>query len=491
MDRDNRTYRTRSRVGVVAGLMVAMLIALLVALNWPSSPTSPKFIVNGQNLGRDISFETGFAPIVQAVLPAVVNVSSTRIRQVDESAPFFNDPFFRRFFGDRDPVPERREQALGSGVIVTREGHILTNNHVVEGASQVLVFLNERDEYSATIVGTDPQTDLAVLKVDGAELNPVALGQSAGVQIGQFVLAIGNPFGVGRTVTMGIVSATGRGNLGIVGYEDFIQTDAAINPGNSGGALVDQDGRLVGINTAILTGTRGNLGIGFAVPIDMARSVMEQIVEQGRVVRGYLGVGIQELTPAMARAMNLEESRGALVNDVTQGGPAQRAGLQRGDVIVSVNGEPVADSRALRFTIASLRPGTAVRLQITRDGQSREVSVTLGELPTQARAEDPIPSPQQGSATVLGIQIQELTPQIRQQLELPPATTGVLVVRVQPGTRAAEAGLLRGDVIREVNRRQVRNTAEFRQAMDAAPGDQPVLFLVNRGGGTFYVAIER
>jgi serine protease Do len=490
MERESRTYSTRSRLGIVVGLVVAMLIALLVAVNWPSSPASPKFIVNGQNLGSDISFETGFAPIVQAVLPAVVNISSTRVRQIADM-PFFNDPFFRRFFGDGDIPQERREQAMGSGVIVTREGHILTNNHVVEGATEVSVFLNERDEYRATLVGTDPQTDLAVLKVEGAELAAVTLGQSSGVQIGQFVLAIGNPFGVGRTVTMGIVSATGRGNLGIVGYEDFIQTDAAINPGNSGGALVDQNGRLIGINTAILSGSRGNMGIGFAVPIDMARTVMEQIVEQGRVVRGYLGVNIQDITPAMARAMNVEESRGALVSDVTQGGPAQRAGLQRGDIILTVNGEPVDDSRDLRFTIASLRPGTTARLEVLRDGRRQDISVDLGELPRQAQVEEPTPPRDGGSAAVLGIQIQELTPQIRQQLQLPPNTTGVLVARVQPGSRAAEAGLTRGDVIQEVNRREVRNVQEFRRAMDAARGDQPILLLINRGGAATYIAIER
>jgi len=386
-------------------------------------------------------------------------------------------------------MPPQREQGLGSGVIVTNDGHILTNNHVVAGASEVIVLLNETQELRAKIIGTDPQTDIAVLKVEGKDLRPLPLGDSARVKIGEFVLAIGNPFGVGQTVTMGIVSATGRGNLGIVGYEDFIQTDAAINPGNSGGALVDESGRLIGINTAIFTRGQGNQGIGFAVPSNMAKSVMEQIVRKGKVVRGYLGVGAQEVTPAVASAFKLKDTKGALVGDLEPDGPAAKAGIQRGDVIVSINGKPVQDSRDLRFTIASLSPGDDVRLGIVRNGESREITVRLSELPTDGEEEPRTFDTPEGPGG-LGIQVQALTDEIRQQLQLPQGARGVVVARVQPGGASADAGIQPGDVIQEVNRKPVNSVDDLRQAVRSA-GDQPFVLLVNRQGQTSYVVIDR
>jgi len=318
-----------SRYLFIIVLVVCVLAGIVIGTNW-SVRRSPQFVVDGQNNASRITFDSGFSPVVEGVLPAVVSVSTTRIvRAQDSGMPFFDDPFFRQFFGQGE-MPPQREQGLGSGVIVTNDGHILTNNHVVAGASEVIVLLNETQEIRAKIIGTDPQTDIAVLKVEAKNLHPLPLGDSARVKIGEFVLAIGNPFGVGQTVTMGIVSATGRGNLGIVGYEDFIQTDAAINPGNSGGALVDESGRLIGINTAIFTRGQGNQGIGFAVPSNMAKSVMEQIVRKGKVVRGYLGVGAQEVTPAVASAFKLKDTKGALVGDLEPDGPAAKAGIQRG-----------------------------------------------------------------------------------------------------------------------------------------------------------------
>jgi len=274
------------RYSLLVLAIIGVLVGIVIGTNW-SSNRSPQFIVNSQNNGARITFESGFSAVVEGALPAVVSVATTRvIRAQDSGMPFFDDPFFRQFFGGGREMPPQREQGLGSGVIVTTEGHILTNNHVVEGASEVLVLFNETEELRAKIIGTDPQTDIAVLKVDRKDLRPIPLGDSTRVKIGGFVLAIGNPFGVGRTVTMGIVSATGRGNLGITGYEDFIQTDAAINPGNSGGALIDENGRLIGINTAIFTRAQGNQGIGFEVTSNMARNVMEQIVKEGTVHRG-------------------------------------------------------------------------------------------------------------------------------------------------------------------------------------------------------------
>ncbi len=479
-----------SRHFLVAIIIIGVVVGIVIGTNW-SSKRSPQFIVNGQSNTSQITFDSGFSPVVEGVLPAVVSVATTRIvRAQDSGMPFFDDPFFRQFFGQGE-MPPQREQGLGSGVIVTNEGHILTNNHVVAGASEVLVLLNETQELRARIIGTDPQTDIAVLKVEAKNLRPLPLGDSARVKIGEFVLAIGNPFGVGQTVTMGIVSATGRGNLGIVGYEDFIQTDAAINPGNSGGALVDESGRLIGINTAIFTRGQGNQGIGFAVPSNMARSVMEQIVREGKVVRGYLGVGAQDVTPAVASAFKLKDTKGALVGDVVSDGPAAKAGVQRGDVIVSINGKPVRDSRDLRFTVASLSPGNDVRLGVVRNGESREVTVRLSELPTDGEEEPrTFDTPPEGETGGLGIQVQGLTDDIRQQLQLPQGARGVVVARVQPGGAAADAGIQPGDVIQEVNRKAVNSVEDLRRAVQSA-GDQPLVILVNRQGQTTYVVIER
>lgn len=495
MNYTNNSGSIRPRLIVMLTIAVGILIGVVLTLSWPSGGRS-QFIVNSQGTVApgQISFEEGFAPVVQAVLPSVVTVTSTRVIRTElPDIPFFNDPFFRRFFGGEPEIPEeRRERGLGSGVVVSSDGHILTNNHVVASATEVLVMVDGDEEYTARILGTDPATDVAVLRVERAQnLKPISFGDSNDVRIGEFVLAIGNPFGVGQTVTMGIVSATGRGELGITGYEDFIQTDAAINPGNSGGALVDDTGRLVGINTAILSRSAGNVGIGFAVPVNMARAVMDQIIKQGRVIRGYLGVGIQDLTPAIRKALNISEERGALVSSIEEGGPAAKAGLQRGDVILSLNGEAVEDSRDLSFRIASLSPGTTVRLEVIRDGRRREISAILTERPGAEEEERPQPAEPDSPSSALGIQVQDLTPAIREQLQLPPGTQGALVVGVRPGSPAQEAGLARGDVIQEVNRRPIRNIRELRNALSEAAADEPLLLLINRGGNTIYVAVER
>ena len=497
----NSGGQIRPRLAIVLAVAAGILIGLVMALNWSTGAAPQTATTNAiPGAGGPVSFETGFAPIAKAVLPAVVTVTSTRIIRAEVSDnPLFQDPFFRRFFGGGGGGPqapqERREQGLGSGVIVSADGLILTNNHVVESSTDVLVLFGENEEYHARILGTDPQTDIALLKVDKApkNLKPITMGDSSKVQIGEFVLAIGNPFGVGRTVTMGIISATGRGELGITGYEDFIQTDAAINPGNSGGALVDPDGRLVGINTAILSRSSGNVGIGFAVPVNMAKGVMDQIVKSGKVVRGFMGVNIQDLTPAIRSAFKLSGDQGALISGIEKGGPAEKAGLQRGDVVLSLNGTPVKDSRDLRFRIANLQPGANARLQILRDGQRRDIDIKLGERREPGEEKEAPVSPEEpnSSSSVLGIQVQDLSPEIRQQLELPAGTQGAVVAGVQPGSAASDAGLTEGDVIQEVNRKPVHNVQDMRQALSSAGKDQPILLLINRGGNTTYVAIER
>jgi serine protease Do len=441
-----------------------------------------------------VSFAEGFAPVVARALPAVVNISSSKKVKTESGAtsPFFSDPFFRQFFGNQfgqqfQGPRERLEKSLGSGVIVSPDGYILTNNHVVEGATDVKVSLSDKREFKAKIIGTDKKTDIAVLKIEASGLPTLVLGDSDKVRPGEFVLAIGDPFGVGETVTMGIVSATGRGNLDIEDYEDFIQTDAAINPGNSGGALIDTRGELVGINTAILAGGGGgNQGIGFAIPINLARQIMGQILKTGHVVRGYLGVLIQPVTPGLAKAFGLSEVEGALVGDVNADSPASRAGLQKGDVIVALNGVPVRDSLELRLKVAQMAPGTDVKVGIVRNGEHKDVTVKLGELKEQAQAS---PSTGGESGPLAGVKVENLTPDIANQIGVPPGTIGVVIDEVASASPAAQAGLARGDVIEQVNHQPVPNAGAFDRAVREAD-NKPVLLLVNHQGATSFVVIE-
>jgi serine protease Do len=436
---------------------------------------------------------TGFAPIVKEVLPNVVNISSSKVVRTPNQMPegMQTDPFFQQFFGqgfgNRPEIPkDRREQSLGSGVIVSPEGYVLTNNHVVDGATDVKVTLSDKRELKAQVVGTDPKTDVAVLKLEGSKFPAITLGDSSKVQVGDYALAIGDPFGVGQTVTMGIVSAKGRGNLGIEDYEDFIQTDAPINPGNSGGALVNDRGQLVGINTAILShGSGGNEGIGFASPINLARDVMGQILDHGKVTRGYLGVVVQPITPAMAKALGQTELKGALVGDVSPRGPAQLSGVERGDVILEINGKVVNDSNELRNTVAMMQPGEAVQLKISRNGSTREISVKLGELPVSKQEAQN--QPEGASKDALeGVSVESLNAETAKQLELPESTKGVVVTGIDPSSPKAESGLRKGDVIQEVNHQSVHNVAEFEQAMHKSGNS--ALLLVNRGGTTLFIA---
>jgi serine protease Do len=435
-----------------------------------------------------------FAPVVKKVLPSVVTVTSARMVKTayqggDDGIP----PMFRQFFGEQGDgggqfrMPrQQKEQGMGSGVIVSPNGYILTNNHVVDHATTVTVIMPDKHEYKARVVGTDPKTDIAVLKVDAGSLEPITIGDSDKVQVGDYVLAVGNPFGVGKTVTMGIVSATGRANLGIEDYEDFIQTDASINPGNSGGALVNDRGELIGINTAILAnGSEGNQGIGFAVPVSVARNVMDQIVNNGKVTRAYLGVMAQEVTPAIAKAFHEPEVRGALIGDVTPDSPAQKAGLEKGDIILDINGKPVNNSAELRMHVSLMAPGTKVSVKVFRDGAEKTLPLTLAEMPTEtARSEQPENSSEDA---LEGIAVENVTAQTGRQLRLPADATGVVVTSVDPAGKAAESGLKRGDVIQEVNHKPVRNNADFESAMRNAKDG--TLLLVNRQGSTMYLAV--
>jgi serine protease Do len=435
----------------------------------------------------------------------VVNISISKVvkRQTgfeddapQGAAPQGLDPFFRQFFGNDSgghfQAPrERAEKALGSGVIISPEGYILTNNHVVEGATSVVVTLHDKREFKARVIGTDPRTDIAVIKIDGSNFPALTLGDSSKVEVGDIVLAIGNPFGVGQTVTSGIVSATSRAGLGIEQVEDFIQTDAAINPGNSGGALVDDEGHLIGINTAILAGNSGgNQGIGFAIPINMARSDMDQIVAHGKVEHGYIGILPQDVTPALAKAFNAQDTSGALVGEVTPNSPAARADLKRGDIIVAINGEPVTDANQLRMKIGMMAPNSTATLKVMRNAQAQDVAVTLGEYPSkEERTSLDSHSNPDADKSLDGVSVENITPETAQDLKLPASTPGVVVSEVSPASRAADAGLKPGDVIQQVNHQSVANVRDFSQALSKSGKDDSVLLLVNRDGNTLFMAV--
>jgi len=491
-------------------LLAGALIVLLGLAGWGVARASQNLFTPGIHITMKMAdpaegpSRAGFAPIVKSVLPDVVNISTSKVikasAQQQFEMPEGMPPMFQQFFGqdfgqdnpfgpnsdNRSMRPrDQREDSLGSGVIVSPDGYILTNNHVVDGATDVRVTFADKRQLKATVVGTDPKTDIAVLKVEGSGYPAITIGDSSKVQVGDYALAIGDPFGVGQTVTMGIISAMDRGNLGIEDYEDFIQTDAPINPGNSGGALINDRGELVGINTAILShGSGGNEGIGFAIPVNLARNVMGQILEHGKVNRAYLGIMIQDITPGISKAMGLKAMNGALVGDVTPAGPASKSGVQRGDVILEVNGKPVDDSRQLRMTISMMNPDSTVNLKLLRNGNPTDVSVKLGELPTdnkQAKAEE---GPSEKALN--GVTVDNLDAQTARQLGLSPATTGVVVTDIDPSSALASAGLRRGDVIQEVNHQPVKNVAQFEEAVRKA-GPNPLL-LVNRQGSTLFLA---
>jgi len=435
-----------------------------------------------------------FAPIVKQVLPEVVNISTSKVVKTGFSGQMMPmDPFFRQFFGDNSDgqfntprFPQaQRERSLGSGVIVSPEGYILTNNHVVAGATEILVTTSDKHQYKARVVGTDPKTDLAVLKVDATNLPAITIADSSKVQVGDYALAIGDPFGVGETVTMGIVSATGRTNLGIEDYEDFIQTDAPINPGNSGGALVNDRGELIGINTAILShGSGGNEGVGFAIPTNLARNIMDQIVSNGKVTRAYMGAYIQGVSPELAKAFGEAAPRGALVGDVEPGSPAQKSGLEKGDIVVALDGKPITDSNQLRMSISMMAPGTTANLKVWRNGSEHDIAVKLGELPAENERASAAPENPQGALE--GVTVENVTDQTAQQLGLPDRTKGVVVTDINPSSPVADSGLQRGDVIQEVNHQSVTDVTDFERAMQRA-GKNPLL-LVNRQGHTLFIA---
>jgi serine protease Do len=435
-----------------------------------------------------------YAPIVDRAVPAVVTIRSARRVRAAQQFPFLDDPLFRQFFGDgpRNRAPLDRspmQQALGSGVIVSADGYILTNHHVIDGAEQISVDLSDRRSFEAKLIGSDAPSDLALLKIDATGLPVLPLGDSDQVRVGDLCLAVGYPLGIGETVTAGIISARGRATgLSDGSFEDFLQTDAPINQGNSGGALINTEGELIGINSQIVSPSGGNIGIGFAIPSNMARNVMEQLKDGGKVRRGRLGVGIQAMTSDLARSLGLREIRGVLVNAVDAGGPADRAGIRSGDVITAINGDAVDSANALRNRVAGTRPGTEITVSLLRDNKEQQVRARLAEL--SADTNSPASTDGPGSQREqLGMTVEPLTPDWASRLGLDRTVKGVVVTDVDPAGAAAEAGIQEQDVITEVNQQAVRSASDLRSALRRSDS-RPALLLVHRDGRSLFLAVR-
>jgi len=486
----------RTSTAVLLFTIAVLIGALFVAVGQHRVPV---FIDTAHAAAMEQGPLTSFAPVVKRAMPAVVNISSSKVVKAQQMPRgMFDDPMFRQFFGGRMPETQQpksqRETSLGSGVIVSPDGYIITNNHVVDGATEVKVELSDKEKYSAKIVGTDKYTDVAVLKIDKTGLPTLPFADSGKVQVGDVVLAIGEPFGLGGTVTMGIVSAKSRSLGGqIERFEDFIQTDAAINHGNSGGALIDTHGELVGINTAILSGDGGGSeGIGFAIPANLARNVMDGILKNGKVTHGFMGIVPQELTPEMAKQFNMTDGHGVLIAQVSPDTPASKAGLKVGDVITAINGNGIEDVNSFRLTVAGFASNTTVHLKVIREGKTTEVPVTLGEVSEgNLRPGGPSVVPGEGEKGALkGVSVQALTPEIRQQLQLPDdAKGGVVITDLEEDSPAGAVGLQSGDVILQVNHRAVNTVAEFNSAVKAGASKESTLLLVRRGAGTNFVVV--
>lgn len=426
-----------------------------------------------------------FTQVAKIARPAVVNIATVvkAESRTPMRSPFFDDPFFRRFFGEEferrfQPEESPREQGTGSGVIVSRDGYIITNNHVVEQGDEIQVTLSDKRNFIADIVGTDPKTDLALLKIDADNLPVLPWGDSGKLQVGEMVLAIGNPFGLSQTVTMGIVSAVGRANVGIVDYEDFIQTDAAINPGNSGGALVNLKGELIGINTAIFTRSGGYMGIGFAIPSNMAKFIQASLTEHGKVIRGWLGVSIQDLTADLQEQFDAPDQKGVLVSDVVEDSPAEEGGLKRGDIIRQYDSYEVKDSRHLRSLVAETRPNASVTIQVLRNGDEQQVKVRIAEMPQDLEA-FASSDEARGKHALTGITVKPFSS----------GEKGVEVTEVKRGSAASRAGIREGDIIREINRQVVRDLDDFQRLTRKLDADDRVLLLLQRGRTTIFLSI--
>jgi serine protease Do len=485
---------TKKRTVAISSLVVGSMLCMLVGVG--ISGAIERYYASGRVMPVASSAAPAvsqglpdFATLAKRVGPSVVNVSTTQVRKAaaDMPSPFDDDDpmsqFWQRFFGGRVPRGPQRQTGLGSGFIIDRNGTILTNYHVVDGAQKISVTLSDGKSYDAKVIGKDQKTDIAVIKIDAGQDLPVAtLGDSDRLEVGEWVMAIGNPFGLDHTVTSGIVSAKGR-QIGAGPYDNFIQTDASINPGNSGGPLINLRGEVVGITTAIFSQSGGNIGIGFAIPTNSIKELLPQLKDKGRVVRGYLGTSVQKITPEIANSLGLKQQRGALVADVLKGSPAERAGIKTGDVIVEFNSKDIKDSSDLPALVARVAPGTTVQTKVMRDGKEISLPITVGEMKDSEVAA----STQEGD---LGLAVQPVTPEIAQSLGLERAE-GLVITEVTPGSSADEAGLRSGDLITQINRRPVKNLADYNREMARSEKEKSVLLLVRRGQSSVFLALKR
>ena len=498
MRRLSKQFLRENLLGPSLALIGILFLALAGVGYVMPGHSLPVALATGQGLdGSDVQIleqeNRAYERIAQAVTPAIVNIRTTQVVKVQQS-PFLTDPFFRQFFGNQfggQGLPrEQREHALGSGVIVSPDGYIVTNNHVIAKATEIEVLLSDKRTFKGKVVGADPQSDVAVIKVDGKNLPTVPWGDSSTLHVGAIVMAFGNPFGLNFTVTRGSVSAIERSGLGIEQYEDFVQTDAAINPGNSGGALVNVRGQVVGINTAILSPTQGPggqggwAGVGFAIPSNSVRRVMESLIKTGKVERGYLGIMMGELTPDLASQFKVPDVSGVLINQVTPDSPAEKAGLKDGDVIRTLNGKRIEDMGSFRSMVAGSDPGTGITLGILRNGELLTIKVTLGEQPANMAALGGGPT----EGTLRGIQVQNLTPSLRDQLGLSTNVHGVAISDLDPDSPAAQAGLQPGDVIQSIERQPVNSVADFNRLAARAKGK--ALLRINRQGTSAFIVIS-
>lgn len=484
----------RSATG--AGWRSVTLAVVLFLAPAPTSAPAPAAAQDGRPVLQGL--QDAFVHVAQFVKPAVVNIATTQRPRPQEGrrppqAPpsfrgpfrdFFGEDFFERFFGE---PPQRERRSLGSGVIVDKRGYILTNNHVIEQADQIEVRLSDKRKFTAAVIGKDPKTDLAVIKIDAPDDLPVAkLGDSGKIRIGEWAIAIGNPFGLDQTVTVGVISAVGRSDVGITTYEDFIQTDASINPGNSGGPLVNINGEVIGINTAIVATGQG---IGFSIPINMAREIKDRLIAQGKVVRGWLGVGIQELTEELAAQFGVKPEDGVLVGNVMQDSPAERGGMKTGDILQEFNGTRISNVRQLQREVAQTSVGSPAQVRVLREKKPLMLSIVLGEQPTDLAATSEPAAPPSEAAERFGLTVQDLTPELRDQLRLKDPD-GVVVSGVEEGGPAARAGIRPGDVITEANREPVRSTHDFARILGQMRRGQNLLLLVRRDGGSRFAVLS-
>ena len=472
----------RAAAVFLAGLVISMNPALL------SEAYSAETAISQE--ASDILSKTNraMAEIAAAVKPSVVNISSTRtVRTPGLPSPFFSDPHFRDFFGRSFRYPDEprkfKRSGLGSGVIVAKDGYILTNNHVTKDADEIKIKLSDKREFKGKVIATDVKTDLAVIKIDAGNLPVLRLGDSDKLKVGETVIAVGNPYGLNQTVTSGIVSATGRADVGIADYEDFIQTDAAINPGNSGGALVNVRGELVGINTAIFSTSGGYQGIGFAIPINMAKVVMESLIKSGKVVRGWLGVSIQPVTPELAKQFGLKDEIGVLIGEVVEDSPAEKAGLKSSDLIVAFDGREVTDVEHLRNLVAGTLPDKNVEIRYIRNGQPGLVKVAIAEMPRELQrlsmTED---------TALRGISVENITAELRNALGIPKRINGVIVTDIEEDS-PAEGILQKNDILLEIDRKRVNTTKDYEAIVSEIGEGQTILILIYRDGSTFFVTV--